>query len=165
MRHGQWRNLTPDRTDLISLTTIQTDTLIEDATTHSVTLYIVVVAIHHGIFLFQLILSQVSMLSSILLLEVSQNLLKGLSTSVLLQSLLGYVVCGLIQLLVHTLTQLLVVDLVVVLALYILAELLAQLSLQFAHGLDSVHSSLQGTEQILLRNFLHLTFYHHDVLG
>ena len=53
----------------------------------------------------------------------------------------------------------------VVLALHVLTELLAQFGLQFAHRLDGVHSSLEGTQQILLADLLHLTFHHHDVLG
>ena len=150
MRHGQRRNLAPDGTDLVGLTTIKTDTLVEDATAHSVALYIVVVAIHHGVFLFQLVFSHVCMLSSILLFEVCQNLLKSLSTGLLLKGLLGNVISGLIELLVHALTQFLVVDFVIILALDILAEFLAQFSLQLAHGLDSIHSGFQSTEQILL---------------
>ena len=129
MRHGQWRHLTPDRTDLVSLTTIETDTLIEDATTHGVTLHIMIVTLHHGIFLLQLIFCQVSMLGSIFLLEVIEDLLESLGTSMLLESLLRHVIGGLVQLLVHTLTQLLIVDLVVVLTLHIHTQLLAQLGL------------------------------------
>ena len=150
MRHGQGRNLAPDGADVGGLTTVQTNTLVQDATAHGVTLYVVVVAVHHSVLLFQLVLSQLSVLSGILLLEVSQNLLEGLSTLLLLQSLLRYVVGRLVQFLVHTLTQLLVVHLVVVLALDVLTQFLAQLSLQLAHGLDSVHGSLQGAQQILL---------------
>ena len=101
------------------------------------------------VFLFQLVLSQVSMLSSILLLEVSQNLLEGLSTSVLLESLLCNIVSGLIELLVHLLTQLLVVNLMVILALNVLTQLLRELGLEFAHRLDSLHSSLEGADHIL----------------
>ena len=165
VRHGQRRNLAPDGADLVGLTTVQTDTLVQDATAHSVALYIVVVAVHHSVLLFQLVLSQVGMLSSILLLEVGQNLLEGLSTGVLLEGLLGHVVGGLIELLVHLLAQCLVVHLVVILALHVLAQLLRELGLQLTHGLDGSHSSLQRTEQILLTDFLHLTFYHHDVLS
>ena len=95
MRHWQRRNLAPDRTDLVSLTTIKTDTLVEDATTHSIALYIVVVAIHHSVLLFHLVFSQVSMLCSILLLEVGQDFLESLSALLLLESLLCNIVSGL----------------------------------------------------------------------
>ena len=85
----------------------------------------------------------------ILLLEVCQQLLEGIGTVLLGQSLLGDVVGGLVEFLVHLLAQCLVVHLVIVLALHVLAELLAQLSLQLAHRLDGGHSSLQGANHIL----------------
>ena len=170
MRHGQGRYLAPDGADLIGLTAIQTDTLVEDTTAHSVALYIVVVAVHHSAVLvvadFALsILSQLGTLSEELLLEVLENLLEGISTILLGQSLLGDIVCGLVQFFIHTCAEVLVVNLVVVLALHVLTELLAQLLLEFAHGLDGIHSGLEGTQQILLRHLFHLTFHHHDVLS
>ena len=124
-----------------------------------------VVTVHHSIFLIQLVLSEVGVGGSILFLEVSENLLESLSALLLLQSLLRHVVCRLIELIVHLSTQLLVVHLMVVLSLHVLAELLAQFGLQFAHGLDSIHGGLKSTEQILLRDFLHLAFHHHDILS
>ena len=122
VRHRQRRNLTPDGANLISLTAIETNTLIKDATTHSIALYIMIIAVHHGIFLFEFIFSKISMFRSILLLKICQNLLKGLGTSLLLKSLLSNIISGLIKLFVHTLTQLLIVHLVIVFALDVLAQ-------------------------------------------
>ena len=101
----------------------------------------------------------------IFLLEVLKNLLEGLCTLLLLESLLGDIVGGLIALLVHLLAEGLVIYLVIILALHVLAQLLRKLSLEFAHGLDGIHRSLEGTQQILLADLLHLTLYHHDVLS
>ena len=52
----------------------------------------------------------------------------------------------------------------VVLTLHVSTLLLSQLILKFAHRLDSLSSHLEGTNKILLRNFLHFTFYHHDIV-
>ena len=82
----------------------------------------------------------------------------------LLQCLLRDVVGGLVALLVDLLAQLLVVDLVAVFALHVLAEFLGEFLLQAAHGLDGFVGYLQGLEQILLADLLHLAFHHHDVL-
>ena len=41
VRHGQRRNLAPDGADVSGLTTIETDTLVEDATAHGVALHVV----------------------------------------------------------------------------------------------------------------------------
>ena len=101
----------------------------------------------------------------IFLLEVLEDLLEGVGALLLLQGLLRHVVGGLVALLVHLLAQGLVVHLVVVLALHVLAQFLREFGLQFAHRLDGVHGGLQGSQQVLLADLLHLTFHHHDVLG
>jgi hypothetical protein len=51
VRHRQWRDLAPDGTDIGGLTSIETDTLIEDATAHGIALHIVVVTLHHSLVL------------------------------------------------------------------------------------------------------------------
>ena len=165
VRHGQRAHLAPDGTYLVGLTTIKTNSLVEDATAHGVALHVVVVAVHHSIFLFQLVLGEVGMCGGISLLEVGKDLLECLGTSVLLQCLLRDVVGGLVALLLHLLAQFLVVYLVVVLTLHVGAEFLRELSLQLTHGLDGIHGSLQGAEQVLLRHFLHLAFHHHNILS
>ena len=103
--------------------------------------------------------------SSVSLLEVGEDLFESLCTSMLLQSLLRYVVSLLVEFLVHLLTQFFVVHLMVIFALHILAQLLRQFCLEFAHRLDGGHSSLQGTQQVLLADLVHLAFYHHNVLS
>ena len=165
MRHGQRAHLAPDGADLVGLTTVETDTLVEDAAPHGITHHIVVVAVHHVVFLLQAILVEVGVCSGIRLFEISQDLIESLGTSVFFQCLLGDVVGRLVEFLVHLLAQFLVVHLMVVLAFDILAEFFRQFGLQFAHGFDGIHSHLECTEQILLAHLFHLTFHHHDVVG
>jgi hypothetical protein len=74
------------------------------------------------------------------------------------------VVSGLIELVMNLLAQVLVVDLIIIFAFLVGTEFLGQFLLQQTHRLDSLVSSLQGTDQVLLRNFLHLAFHHHDVV-
>ena len=100
----------------------------------------------------------------ILLQEVCQHLVEGILTGMLLQSLVVDIVSWLVKLRLDLLTKFLIVDLVVVLTLYVSTLLLSQLILEVAHRLDCLGSHLEGTDKILLRNFLHLTFHHHDVV-
>ena len=164
VRTWQWTYLAPDRTNLGWHTTIQTLTLIENATTHSIAHHIMVVTIHHGFFLGQLVFCQVGMCSSILLLEVCQNLVECLGTCMLIECLLRDVVSWLIQFLLHLLTQLFVISLVAILALHGRTNFLCQFHLSLAHHLDGFMTSLQCTEQVLLRNLTHFAFHHHDIL-
>ena len=164
VRHGQGANLAPDGTYVCGLAAVQTNTLVQDATTHGILLHIVVVAVYQCILLSQLVVGQFGVCSGVLQLEILADLLKGLGTCVLLKSLLGNIVGGLIAGGLYLLAQLLVVNLVAVFALNIGTQLLGQLLLQLAHGLDGLVGSLQSTEQILLANFLHLALYHHDIL-
>ena len=100
------------------------------------------------------------------LLEVRENLVESLLARLLVVvARLCDSVALIVSLLAELLAEFLVVHLVAVLALNVCAKFLREFCLQFAHRLDSSHSSLQRTNHVLLRNFLHLTLYHHDVLG
>ena len=164
MRHWQRANLAPDRTNLVALTSVETCAFVEDATAHSVALYVVIVAVCKSILLFQLVLGEVSVCGSITLLEVFNDFLEGLCTCVLLESLLCNVISWLVAFLLNLLAEFLVVNLVAVFALDIFAKFLSKFRLQLAHRTDGVLSSLQCSEQVLLRNLFHLAFHHHDVL-
>ena len=122
VRHWKRRNLAPDRTNLSSSTTIKTQTLVEDATTHSIAQNVIIVASSLSVLLFKLILRKVGMSSVVLLKEVSQNLVESILTSMLLKSLVVDIVSWLIKLRLDLLTEFLVVDLVVVLTLYVRAS-------------------------------------------
>ena len=164
VRHWEWRHLAPDRADICSSTTIKTQALIEDATTHSIAHYVIIVAGSLSVLLLQVFLREIGMSCVILLKEISQNLVESILTSMLLQSLVVDIVSWLVKLRLNLLTEFLIVDLVVVLTLHVSTLLLSQLILELAHRLDSLGSHLEGTNEILLRNFLHLTFYHHDIV-
>ena len=146
------------------MTTIETSTLVEDATTHSIALYIVIVAVDKSVLLFEFLSSQVRVSGSVSFLVVLANLLESLCACMLLQSLLCYVVGWLIAYLLNIGTQILVVYFVAVLALNVCAKFLHQFLLKLALWLDGIVSSLERSKKILLRNFLHLALNHHDVL-
>ena len=100
------------------------------------------------------------------LLEVRENLVESfLARLLVVVASLCDSIALVVGLLTDLLAQLLVVNLVAVLTLNVSAEFLRKLSLEFAHRLDGSHSGLQCTNHVLLRNFLHLAFHHHDVLG
>ena len=100
------------------------------------------------------------------LLEVGEDLVEGLFARLfVVVASLSDSVALVVGLLADLLAQLLVVNLVAILALNVCAKFLRELCLEFAHRLDGSHSSLQSTDHVLLRHFLHLTLYHHDVLG
>ncbi len=163
VRSWQWRHLAPDRTDVSSLTTIETDTFIEYTTTHCIALYIVVVAVDECILLFEFFRSEVSMSGSVCLLVVLANLLESLCTSLLLETLLGHVVSWLVANLGNVCLKFLVVHLVAIFTLHVGTEFLHKFLLEAALRLDGIVSSLEGSKQILFAHFLHLAFHHHDV--
>ena len=165
VRHGQRRHLAPYRANLVGLSAVKTDALVKDTAAHSIAHHIVVVALHHGSLFLLLIFSQVGMCCKVSLLEVGKNLVKSILAGLLVQSLLGYIISGLIELLVHLCTQVFIVYLVVVFTLHVLAQFLAQFGLQQAHGLDGFHGGLEGSNHILLAHLFHLAFHHHDILG
>ena len=114
--------------------------------------------------LFQVLIAEVAVGSIVFLKEIGNQLLERLLALLLRESLLHEVVGGLIELVLDLLAQLLVVDLVVILALGVGAELLHQFLLQLAHRLDSLVGGLEGADQVLLGDFVHLAFHHHDVV-
>ena len=165
VRHGQRAHLAPDGAYVGGLAAVQADALVEDAAAHGVAHHVVVVAVHHGLFLFLLLVGQFFVGGAVSLLEVGQYLVEGLGACLLLKSLLGHVVGGLVEFLVHLLSELLVVHLVVVLALHVGAQLGREFLLQFAHGLDSLHGGLECAQEVLFAHLFHFAFHHHDVLG
>ena len=157
-------SLAPDRTDLCSLTTIETSTLVEDAATHSVLLYIVIVTVDESILLCKFILRKLSVSCCVCFLIVFANLLKCFCTSMLLESLLCYVVSWLVALSINVSLEFVIINFVAIFALNISAEFLHEFLLDAALWLDSLVCCLESFEKILLRHFLHLTLNHHDVL-
>ena len=164
VRTGQRTCLTPDGAYLIGLTAVETDTFVQDATTHGILLHIVVVTVDETVLLLQFVSCHVGMCLSVLHLEILADSLEGLSTGMLLQGLLGHVVGGFVAGCLDLGAEFFVVDLVAVLAFHVLAQFLAEFLLQAAHGLDGLVGCLEGCEQVGLLYLLHLALYHHDVL-
>ena len=150
VRHWQRRHLAPDRTYVSGLTSVEADALVEDATAHGVALHVGIVSHGLGMLLLKLVGCKVGMCLVILGKEVGDNLLESLLTLLLGQGSLGGLVCWSIQLVLNLLAQLLVVHLVVVSSLHVGAELLGQLLLEEAHGLDSLGGSLERADEVLL---------------
>ena len=164
VRHGQRRHLAPDGADLIELTAIHTTALIEDETTHGIAHHIGIIAGSLSMLLLEVVLGKIGVSGIVLLQEVGQDLIERILTLLLGKRLLVHLIYGLIKLVLHLLAQILVIDLVVILALLVCAQLLSQFILEHTHRLDSLVGSLQSTDQILLRHFVHLAFHHHDVV-
>ena len=158
MRTRQWTYLAPDRTDLGRHAAIQTSSLVEHATTHCIAGHLGKVTVNHASLLFELFLSELS-------LELVADGSGVVLTLVLVgATLLSQVIQTLVAEVANGLAQILVVLLVVILTLHGRAYFLSQLHLSLAHHLDGVMTSLEGTQQILLRHLAHFTFHHHDVV-
>ncbi len=162
--HGQRADLAPDRTDLIGLTAIHTQALVEDAAAHGIAQHVAPVAGSLSVLLLEVLLGEVGVSSVVLLEEVGQRLVEGVVALLLRQGLVDDIVSGLIELVVDLLAQILVVDFVVVFTLLVGTELLGELVLQVAHGLDSLLGSLEGADKVLFRHLAHLAFHHHQVV-
>ena len=165
MRHGQRAYFAPDGANFVSFTTIKTLAFVEDATAHGIAQHIIVVACSQSVLLFQLFGSKLfGVFGIVLLQEVSNDFVESIVAFLLRQSLLGNIVHGLIQLVVHLLAQIFVVHLVVVFALNVFTQFLSQFFLHGAHGLDGIVSHFEGLDKVLLGNFVHFAFHHHDVI-
>ena len=122
--HWQWADLTPYRTDLVGLTAVEAYALVEDATAHCVTHHVVVVFLHECHLLLKLLFGEVCMSGSVSLLEVGEDLVESILTSLLVESLLRNIVCLWIKLVVDLLAQVFVVHLMAVFTLHVGAEFL-----------------------------------------
>ena len=158
MSCGQIVDLAPDGADLVALTAVQTQTLVEDHITHSLLLNVVVeVALDQRQLLLQLLLGVTSC-------KLSLDSLECLSALVLSCAAGCNCVCLVVGLGDDLLTQLLVVHLVAVGTLNVLTQLLAQLDLNCAVLFDLLVSELDCVEHNLLRNLLHLTLDHQNIV-
>ena len=92
------------------------------------------------------------------------DLLKGLFAGFLVMVAgLGDGITLVVGGLAQFLTQFVVVHFVAVFALHVGAKFLHQFFLEHTHGGDGLLCGLEGTEQVLFRNFFHFAFHHHDV--
>ncbi len=153
-------DLAPEGADFVELTTIKTGALGQDHVAHGLTLGVVIVAVNHKLdFVGKGFLGIVGVDESLL------DSLKAFFALVFVgNSLFGEVVALLINGIVETLTEFLVVDLVAVLAFLGFASLNGELGNDTALEFDSFVSGLEGVEHHILAHFLHLAFHHHDVV-
>ena len=122
MRHWQWWNLTPDRTDVGSFTAIKTLTFIKNATTHGITHYIFVVTSGFCVLFLKVLFWQFAVSSIVFLKAIRQNLIESIVACVLFECLLVDIINGLIKLVLDLFTQIFVVDFVIIFTFYIGTE-------------------------------------------
>ena len=164
MRHGKRTHLTPDRTNLCSLTTIKTFAFIKDTTTHGITLYIIVIPVYQSILLFHLFRSQFGMGFCISHLKVFSYLSELFFALVFVGTRTGRESISLvIASLTTSFTQFLIIHFMTIFTLNICTQFFGQFLLKSALGFDGFMSCLEGSQQILFGNLIHLTFYHHDI--
>ena len=72
-------------------------------------------------------------------------------------------ICFVVACFAYFLAQLFVVNFVAVFAFNIGAELLGKFLLQTTHGFDGFVCRLERANKVLLGNFIHFAFHHHDV--
>ena len=166
MRSGQIVDLAPDGTDLGGLAAVETDTLVENAAAHCLFLDIVVVTLHHslalvGVVFLKLLLGHLGQRLKIFLADLAELL-----GAPMLVGRAGACdgICLVVALVMDILAELVVVDLVAVLTFHFLASLFHQLDLGEAMFLDFRMGYLEGFEKLSLRNLVHLTLDHHDVV-
>ncbi len=168
VRSWQGADFAPDGTDVSGLAAVQTLALIEDSAAHSLFLHVVVVSVHQSRHLVDFHAKSLGALLHVvglLGLEVLANLLEHLLAVVLVGVGRGSLrISTSVRVVVHRLTQFVVVHLVAVLTLHLLAVLAHHLNLRAALRLDSLVSRLNGFEHNALGHLLHLALHHHNVV-
>ena len=110
VRHGECRYFAPDRTNLCRLTTIQTQSFIENTTTHSITHHITIIACGLGMLLLKVVSRKVGVSGIVCFKEVGQYLVESILACMLLQRLLVYLINRLVKLVLDLLAKLLIVN-------------------------------------------------------
>jgi hypothetical protein len=157
VRSGQVIRFDPDRTDLGGLTTVEALAFVEDGTTHSFLLDIVVVTSDEGGLRLKFLFGELSLV-------FLYDSIEGLSTSVLVGTRYSYGVGLSIAGFVYILAQVFVVLFVAVGALDELTYSFAELELSLALYLDGFVGNLDSLKHFCFLDFLHFPFDHHDVI-
>ena len=158
VRTRQRANFAPDRANFRSLTTIQTLAFIQNRTTHSFFLYIMIVTVDQRSFLFEFFFRELS-------LELFADSIKSFETFVLIiisRSSNG--ISLVIASLTNCLAQFFVVYFMIIFTFHRLSYFFHQLHLSLAMNLDSFVSHLHCFQQFSFGYLVHFTFYHHDVI-
>ena len=153
-------DLTPQRTNLVQLTAVQTAAFCQNHIAHGLTLGVVIIAVNHKLNLVGKGLLGVVGIDKLLL-----DCLKTLFTLMLVcNSLLAEIVALLVHGIVQTLAQFFVVHLVAILAFLGLAGLNSQFGNSTALNLDGLVCGLQSVQHHLFAHLFHLAFHHHNIL-
>ncbi len=158
MRTRQRTNLTPDRTDFSSLTTVEALAFIKNRTAHSFFFHIMIVTVNQRSFFFQLFFRELGFE----LFTDSVESCKALMFIVISRS--GNRICFVVTCFTDCFTQVFVVYFVVIFTFHGFTNLFSQLHLRLAMNFDSFVSHLHCFQQFCLGYFVHFTFYHHDIL-
>ena len=164
VRTGERIHFAPDRTDVSSLTTIEAHTFVEDATTHRVFFYIVIVAIDECVLFSEFIFGELGVSRSVSHLKFFANSFESVETFVLFECRLRDVVALLVAVVLHLCAEVFIVHLVAVFALHVLTQFLREFLLDLAHRFDSSVRHFERFEESAFGHFVHFTFHHHDVL-
>ena len=148
----------PDWADFVGLTAIETDTFVENAAAHSLFLYIVIVAAYERLFLLAFLFGNaVDIFLADGVEAVHSPMLVGTAG-------FGNSVSLVVAFLAHILAEFFVVDFVAIFTLNGASNFLGKFHLSLAVNLDSIVGAFEGVEQIEFRNFVHLTFNHHNIV-
>jgi len=157
MRARQAVDFTPDRTDLVSLTSVKAFTFVQDAAAHSLFFYIVVVTVDQCCFFCQLFFAE-------LCFELFTDSIESVHAFMFIfvaGSGDGISLC--VASFVNSFTQFFIVYFVAIFAFYGRTNSLCQFFLSQALHFDCFVGCFHGVQQVKFGNFTHFTFYHHDV--
>ena len=157
VRTGQIVGPASDGANVGGFAAIESQSLIEDATAHSVALNFVEIALHHHCFFFAFFFRNGFH-------EIVESLLESFVTPLLVgASGFSHSVAFGIHFLAHALMQFFVVGFVAVFAFHHL-ELFGEFLLSHTHRLDSLVCSLQCCNEVVFAHFVHFAFNHHNIV-
>ncbi len=138
---------------------------IQDAVTHGITLHVSEIAVNFRMFLIQILLREIRVSGIIFRYEIRLDLIiRFLTVLFVCITGLSLSIALVIKFITNLFAKILIIRLIAIFTLYIGAEFFRKFFLKFAHRAYSLLSSLEGTDQVLFRNLIHLTLNHHDIL-
>ena len=158
MRSGQITDLTPNRTDFGSLTSVKAFAFVQDGTAHGFFLNVVIVTVDKRSLFFQLLFAE-------LCFEFFTNSIESIHAFVFVfVTGSGDSVSLVIASVVNSLAEFFVVYFMAIFAFYGRANLFGQFHLGFTLYLDCFMGGFHGFQQVFFGNLVHFTFHHHDIL-
>jgi len=157
VRSGQVADFAPDRADFVSLTSVKALAFVQDATAHSLFLYIMVVTVDQCCFFAQFFFAE-------LCFEFFADSIESVHAFVLIfvaGSCDGISLC--VASIMNGFTQFFIIYFVAIFAFYGRTHCFCQFFLSLTLYFDCFVSCFHGVQQVKFGNFTHFTFYHHDV--